>query len=68
MLVMRKCISCSQLQESLERTVFRSMQAGFLIRLIGTESTEGKNALSKTIKGYIQLENVRFSYPTCPKI
>jgi ABC-type multidrug transport system fused ATPase/permease subunit len=42
--------------------------SGSLIQLIGAESTEGKNVLSKTIKGYIRLENVCFSYPTCLKI
>ncbi|KAG2748842.1 hypothetical protein P692DRAFT_20733806 [Suillus brevipes Sb2] len=69
MLVMRKCLSCSQLQQSLEVYIGPPIQlSGSLIQLIGAESTEGKNVLSKTIKGYIRLENVRFSHPTCLKI
>ncbi|KAG2045340.1 P-loop containing nucleoside triphosphate hydrolase protein [Suillus americanus] len=47
--------------------------AGAIIKLldstpaIDAESTEGKTVLSETIKGRIQLENVRFSYPTRPR-
>ncbi|KAG1825477.1 P-loop containing nucleoside triphosphate hydrolase protein [Suillus subaureus] len=35
---------------------------------IDAESTEGKTVPSETIKGRIQLENVRFSYPNRPRI
>ncbi|KAG2073837.1 P-loop containing nucleoside triphosphate hydrolase protein [Suillus decipiens] len=35
---------------------------------IDAASTEGKSVPSETIKGHIQLENVRFSYPTRPRI
>ncbi|KAG2160205.1 P-loop containing nucleoside triphosphate hydrolase protein [Suillus bovinus] len=35
---------------------------------IDAESTEGKSVPSETIKGRIQLENVRFAYPTRPRM
>ncbi|KAG2041266.1 P-loop containing nucleoside triphosphate hydrolase protein [Suillus americanus] len=47
--------------------------ANAIIRLLDStpavdaESTEGKSVPSGTIKGRIQLENVRFSYPTRPR-
>jgi ATP-binding cassette subfamily B (MDR/TAP) protein 1 len=47
--------------------------AGGIIKLldstpaIDAESTDGKSVPSETVKGHIQLENVRFSYPTRPR-